>query len=125
MAKIIIYEDEELDIIDRYARLNEHHEVHVRLIGSNFSSYVIDNLYDYYFERERIIRGIPKEEEEADVYFMDGLRGKCFEIIDGLPKERCFIVTGSVWVTEKAEERGYNLASEDLATIIDNIVGSN
>src|SRR3989344_7784685 len=95
MAKILVYEDSEEDIIIRYGDLTPKHELHVRGIpdvprvgvssdGEIYDIYEWDitNLKAAGFNPENIINsyGDPSK-ENADIYFVDGLRGKGLSIL--------------------------------------------
>ena len=57
-------------------------------------------------------------QESADVYFLDGLRGHCLEIIEKLPKEKAFINTDSNSIIQEAKQRGYNVVEESVEDIV-------
>ena len=135
MAKIMIYEDETEDLVNRYSKLTKNHDVHVCIVGSMSNAlketWLKDKLQESGFNMSKV-KGVayanrignPNWESEyveippSDVYFTDGLSGGCFDILKRLPKEKAYLLTTSEDIEEKAIEKGYQLASGDLEEII-------
>ena len=114
MVKIVVIEDDEEDIVRRYGSLTSNHDVHLRLeglLGSDFarsSNYLLAHFGKNGFSPENIQRAdINAPIEQADVYFLDGLRGRCFSWLENLPRNRTFIYSDSSAVKNVAKERGY------------------
>jgi len=116
MAKIVIYEDERTDLVNRYASLLKQHEVWAFLLedaGSRESrtpsqfETTVRLLEAEGFDRARIQGELPILHPEADAYFLDGLNGQCLGILPYLPKERTYINSGSAWVRNEVMKMGY------------------
>lgn len=124
MAKILVYEDNENDLIERYASLTAKHDVYVRhtSVGFGFGWYHEgfrkhgfnpDNLQDGY--------GNPSE-ESADVYFLDGLNGICFYLLRDLPRDKSFVNSDSSSIIKQAKEQGFNVVeTETVEEIVNRI----
>lgn len=134
MAKIIIYEDDQEDLIARYGRLNENHEVHVRAPnehGWDFKEWPGEDymhLVKAGFREEnfRFNYGDPGS-ENADVYFVDGLDGDWYKIIQQLPRDKTFLYSGDLGIRLRAKEMGVTLVTLatgplSLEDIIDQVV---
>ena len=123
MAKVLIYEDGEDDLIARYASLTTQHDVHVRhnRVGPMFWDH--ERFREFGFNPENFQNGYgnPKS-ESADVYFLDGLNGHCFYILPDLPKERIFVNSSSEMVNQEAKKRGFNVVgNESVDAIVERI----
>ncbi len=126
MAKIVIYEDSENDLISRYAGLTKNHDVYVR--HERRGNFGPSSLRWDYGDKRFKINGFNTDnfqngygdpsQESADVYFLDGLRGFCLEIIEKLPKERAFINTDSSSIIQEAKQRGYNVVEGSVKDIV-------
>jgi hypothetical protein len=105
MAKIMIYEDSAVDLIDRYVSLTRDHEVHAIYRG-RLPGYVRDSL-----EVEGFKVGEYKDpsQESADVFFLDGMRGACFSILEKLPRDRSFLKTHDSGLEMEALKQGYQV----------------
>lgn len=127
MGTVVIYEDSPLDLESRYAALAREHEVYAFLVDDprvgprteilwNAS---LEALARAGFTRENIVRGLPETHPTADVYFVDGMYGRCFDILQQLPKERTYVNSGSVPVLERAEREGYQIvwSKDDIPEI--------
>mgnify|MGYP001591684168 CR=1 FL=1 len=107
MVKVVIYEDSEDDLIQRYGSLVRDHEVHVR-IKKPTSIFPVDRakIIKAGFVESRIIEDwfTPIQ---GDVYFLDGLNGDCLPILERLPRGNSFLNTGTVYLEEEARKRGH------------------
>ena len=123
MVKIIIYEDGDEDLIDRYSHLTKEYDIHVRYTSTAFWN--IERFRRNGFNPDNFIDiGEISEKEDADIYFLDGLGGHCFNVIKfkNLPKERVFINTNSKYVNENAKRMGFNIVGnrrvEDIVKLV-------
>jgi hypothetical protein len=117
MAKIMIYEDSRNSLIERYASLNSEHDVNVRIKGNLLWENLelekekygkIIDLSEAGFDHNKILPLTPKfQEEDADIYFVDGLDGDCFNLLERLPKDKTFLNTGDGYLEREAIKRGY------------------
>jgi len=133
-AKIIVYEDNEQDLITRYSCLTERpdrYDVHIRhplkpimptsaqageWNPKKFSKHGFnpDNFQEGYWLREG---------ETADVYFLDGLGGYCFTLLEeGLPRDRTFIYSGDDNIIDQARREGYNVVDDSVDKIVATIL---
>ena len=127
MAKVLIYEDGEDDLIARYASLTTQHDVHVRHNKTGPMFWVHERFSEFGFNPENFQNGYgnPKE-ESADVYFVDGLKGYCFEILKNLPRDRAFINTDSPSIVDEAKQKDFNVVgNESVDVIVERIIGRN
>ena|SRR3989338_1729820 len=119
MAKIVIYEDGESDLISRYSRLTAEHEIHVRHsprgeFGPSSLKWDYSTFKKRGFDTSKFQNGYgTPSEEAADLFFVDGLNGYCFEIVEQLPRERTFINSDSATIHKLAKERGFNFLGEN------------
>ena len=104
MAKIAICEDSTFDIVNKYGFLcRSAHDVHIYWYDARILDPMKGALYSQGFKDDNMHDGVFSAEmfseiSSADLIFMDGLKGNCFEIIDGIPKSeryKIFVVTGS------------------------------
>lgn len=124
MAKIVIYEDGESDLINRYSCLTAQHDVHVRHNPRDPMYWVSERFKEWGFNPNNFQNGYgnPKE-ESADVYFLDGLVGHCFVLLADLPKDRAFVNSDSRSINEEAVKRGYNVVgNESVEAIVARVV---
>ncbi|HLD77420.1 MAG TPA: hypothetical protein VJB16_00180 [archaeon] len=110
--KIVIYPDSVQCLLERYTRLTDEQEVHVRGLGvpGDYAScrQHWERLEAAGFRRELFQEGIgDPSSERADRYYVDGLQGRCFAILDQLPKEKCILVTDDFHIADRGRERGY------------------
>jgi len=114
MAKVVIFEDSIGLAIERYKRLVKDHDVHVfMLIDRKDFDADLSLLIWNGFKETQVYPGILDEEiMDADVYFVDGLEGKCFDLLPRLPKEKTYLVTMNENYEERAVSEGYNVALE-------------
>ena|SRR3989344_946745 len=132
MAKVLIYEDGEDDLIARYASLTSQHDVHVRHdprgdFGPSSLKWENERFRKHGFNPDYFQNGYgnPKE-ESADVYFVDGLKGYCFEILKNLPRDRAFINTDSPSIVDEAKQKDFNVVgNESVDVIVERIIGRN
>ncbi|MBS3072685.1 hypothetical protein J4477_02540 [Candidatus Pacearchaeota archaeon] len=124
MSKVVIYEDSEEDLISRYGVLTKDHDVHVRhdprgSFGPSSLRWDHESFKEYGFNPDNFMDGfgVPQD-ENADVYFLDGLNSYCFEILDHLPKEKSFINTDSFSIEDEARKRGFNLVTQSVENIV-------
>ncbi len=139
MAKIMIYEDSDRDLIYRYSKLNKNHNVSVCIVGpiadfmkEKYSS-IPKKLEKKGFNLSQItgtryanrIGNSVWESEyveipEADVYFLDGLGGDCLDLLERLPKDKSYLYTGDEEIELEAKRKGYQLVrtKKDLEEII-------
>jgi hypothetical protein len=116
MAKIMIYEDNESDLINRYSGLTSKHDVHVRAGKKLWDELVYlrreretdldDELKAAGFDINKICE-LSDKIEEADIYFTDGLSGGCFYWLGKLSAEKIFLNTDNSGIELKAKEKGY------------------
>jgi len=122
MAKIMIYEDSDMDLIGRYADLNKKHDVSVCLVDYNKNSPLFNSLKGYGFDLNKITYAKRvldiKEIPQADVYFTDGLGWDVLNLLNKLPKNKTYLLTADEDLQKKAKEKGYKLATGDLEKII-------
>ncbi|MBS3122623.1 hypothetical protein J4434_07110 [Candidatus Woesearchaeota archaeon] len=125
MAKILIYEDNESDLIERYASLTGNHNVHVRHTpsGGFGDGWYHERFRKYGFNPDNFQDGYGNpSEESADVYFLDGLNGICFYFLRDLPRDRAFVNSDSTSITKQAKEQGFNVVEEETVDeIVDRI----
>src|SRR3972149_4534423 len=118
MAKILVYEDGENDLINRYSRLTAKHDVHVRHdprgdFGPSSLRWNHEEFRKHGFNPDNFQNGCGNPlEESADVYFLDGLKGYCLELLKNLPRDRAFINTDSQSIIDEAMQKGFNVVSE-------------
>ena len=124
MAKILVYEDNVDDLISRYSCLTSGHDVHVRWDSFRLGEFTYEALERVGFKRENITqyRDNP-EEETADVFFLDGLKGMCINIIKHrhLPRDKTFIYSDDFGLTDAAKQAGYNIVEEPIKQIIERV----
>ena len=126
MAKIIIYEDDERDLIDRYSKLTKEHDVHIRFTQLEEDEIGYRLLERSGFKRENYMNGYGNPQtENADVYFVDGLKGYCFNILEQLPKDKAFLNSDSGWILKQAQEKGLNIVTRSLDAIISEVLSKN
>jgi len=112
MAKVMIYEDGFGDLISRYRRLVKDHDVHVRHCPDmDMSPFLLKELTeDYGFNGDNIVRGFGDPgSENADIYFVDGLKGRCFDILELLPKDRAYLNSDDTTLVSRVRERGFQV----------------
>jgi hypothetical protein len=131
MAKVVIFEDSKNSLYDRYAHLTNDHDVHVFYCDDfDYFSFVDESLDKMNknlfkndglkgFERDKIHQSHSQIPDDADVYFLDGLNGRCFDILPNLPSVKSYLVTGETRIEIQAKERGYHVAREaDIERIV-------
>ncbi|MBU0466119.1 MAG: hypothetical protein KJ718_06375 [Nanoarchaeota archaeon] len=112
MAKVIIYEDEEKSVCRRYKGLLEGHDVHLRLCWLGRAD--LHFLMEQGFPEQNIRNEFgDSRQEKADVYFVDGLDGECFDILPKLPKKCSFLHSGNERIRDEARRQGYQVLEED------------
>jgi hypothetical protein len=112
MAKIVIFEGGSFDTCFRYGFLVPNHDVHVYMLTRYFNTERA-HLVQNGFEKSQIYPVGPKEEIiSADIYFLDGLEGKCLDFFPSLPKGKAFLVSGGLEIEAKVSHAGYQVASE-------------
>ncbi|MBT7902692.1 hypothetical protein HN587_02440 [Candidatus Woesearchaeota archaeon] len=122
MAKVVVFEDGSLDVCDRYSQLVPKHEVHIYMLASFFEGAKFGMVEKGGFDPEQIYPKIPDEIMPADVYFLDGLAGKCLEIFPRLPHDRSFLVSSNPAIQEEVKNAGYQLATQyDVCNIADRL----
>lgn len=130
MAKIIIYEDNLRDAMLRYHRLTPQHEVHIRYLGGGPKlqfDFDCEKLSKSGFNPDNIKAeyGTPKK-ESADIYFLDGTLGHCFNIIKNLPRSQAFINSSDPSIIREAKEKGFNvLEGESVEAIVERLIKEN
>lgn len=117
MTEIVIFEDDIDDLILRYMGLVKPHDVHVFLLEGKDSDFSFESDQEYLeecgFQKSQIYQGPPREEIiPADVYFLDGLNRRCFEILEKLPPEKAFLVTGNYLIKEEAKQKNFQVVTE-------------
>lgn len=118
MAKIIVYEDEYMDLIDRYSHLTNGHDIHVRHPNGHPEFERPERYRKHGFNPDNFRSfGYDDPKEEADIYFLDGLRGLCFQFATKLPKDRTFIYSSSEEVNSEAKRIGLGVV--DLRRVED------
>ena len=109
MAKIVVYEDGYMDLIDRYAHLTKEHDIHVRHPTHHIEFERPERYRQHGFNPDNFKAfGNPKE-DDADLYFLDGLRGLCFQFATELPKDKTFIYSDSREIEDEARKIGLNV----------------
>jgi len=108
MAKVMIYEDDVDGALGRYEDLIGKHEVHIRLDG--LGDKAVRDLVSFGFPEGNIRDelGDPSQ-ESADVYFVDGLNGKCFDVLSKLPRDNSFLNSSNRDYQERAKREGYQI----------------
>lgn len=114
MARILIFEDSENDLARRYSQLATQHDVHVRYrpeTGGRTVEAATAYLVRAGFNAEHIRPLTDLTDIDGfDLYLLDGLVGRCFEIIDThLPREKAYIHTSSEHIMDQAQANGYQL----------------
>ena len=110
MARVMIYEDSKEDLIERYEDLPRLHDVSVRSLDNRDWSVDEAPFRKAGFDLSKIRDYDPTEEiVGADIYFVDGLNGICFNILPRLPRERTFLNTGHHSIRESAKKQGYQI----------------
>jgi hypothetical protein len=117
MAKVMVFEDAQVDLIKRYGGLSSEHEVHVQWYGDELDDSEIERLAREGFEPEKIyqshpsIRSWKSDPPKADVYFVDGLRsgGLGLLLMRTLPKERTFLNSDHRGTIEDVLAEGYQV----------------
>lgn len=112
MSIVGIFEDNPYDAIRRYKSLvNEGHEVHVcildfpevlqniKVMRETFQQQNF-NPKEVYFDANNMPRN-------ADIYFCDGLMGRCFSVARSFGKDRTVINSGDPSLMREAREAGY------------------
>jgi hypothetical protein len=129
MARVVIYDDDPTDVNIRYSELIPEHDLSIFLLDNaalkkddheRIFQMGMEDLPEAGFRRDQIHRGLPDNHPEADVYFVDGLYGKCFDILSQLPRERSYIVTGSIDVVKQAQREKLNIVwnNGDISDIV-------
>jgi len=133
MAKIVIFEDNRSDFNFRYGELIGQHEVIVYALGI-FSveherymqnartafeqgKYTRKQYDDLLNAKKHIHLGIPKEIPEADFYFTDGLDGECFSLLNRLPRDRSYLLSGDPNIREAAISSNFNTIEDVLEVL--------
>jgi hypothetical protein len=133
--KIVIFEDDSGDFNRRYGAATRGHDVtayatgyfemeeieHREDIKSMLEEGIInkDEFDEMSEDSKKIYLGIPQEIPDADFYFTDGLNGDCFSILEKLPKDRSYLVSGDSGLREEAISLGYQTAHEfDIESIV-------
>jgi len=112
MAKVVIFEDGSLETCIRYGSLVADHDVHVYMLTHYFKG-ARSQLVEKGFEESQIYPELPEGEiMPADIYFLDGLEGKCLEIFPRLPKEKAFLVSGNSRIVGRVQRAGFQVTSE-------------
>lgn len=118
MAKVIVYEDSFDDWRKRYGSVSKNHDLHLVAVAIPHLKSEIEFLRSkdsqwlkteagYNLNPDNITEfRNPHTPEQADIYFVDGLRGDCFEIMDLLPKDRTFLYTDDSSIQDAAREQG-------------------
>jgi len=52
-------------------------------------------------------RGLELSDEVFDLYYFDGLQGRCFALMALLPRHKCVVKSGSSEIVERALKDGY------------------
>ncbi len=118
MAKVIVYEDNFSDWHRRYGPVSKDHDLHlvavaiphlkseIEFLRSEDSQWLKEEQgYNLNPDNVQEFRN-PHVPEKADIYFVDGLDGFCFEIMDLLPKDRTFLYTEDSRVQDAARQQG-------------------
>jgi len=116
MAKILIYEDSAQDICSRYGALLREHDVSIRYMKKgarryqfNFTTFEEPILDEAGFKDVRLIDSRSRiPEEEADVFFCDGLEGRFQNVLDKLPRSRAFLHSSNPEYMMEAEQQGFS-----------------
>lgn len=119
MAKVLIYEDSELDAVNRYGRLTVDHDVHLRIQPLLFGEPDMRALEKAGFNPENIKKGFGDiGQATADVYFVDGLEGQYKRIMEQLPLEKAFLNSGSPSLVKATKEQGFQVLEGTLEEAI-------
>ena len=111
MARICIVEDSLDAAKRRYGFLAKTlHEVHVVFDNTEVNSRYVDILWPAAgFDLNRVRYGLEGNFPDADLYFVDGLKGDCFRIIDKVGKDRAYINSSDFQILARAEDEGYKV----------------
>jgi len=109
MAKVMVFEDNETDLVMRYYRLTRNHDVHVRfdIPRRSRESVLLAELASRGFQAKKL--DWDEEPEQADIYFVDGLDGHFFNILEKLPKDRAFLNSNNPYLMDDARAEGYQV----------------
>lgn len=122
MAKIAIYEDDVEDIISRYSKLNDEHNISLRIEQGmrELRNRDLELLGDYGFSISDIKEYSEEElrngEMDTDIYFIGGLRGDWFNVARYLPIGKVIVNSGDSMVREQAEKKGYKTLEGESVT---------
>ena len=117
MTRIGIIEDLEIDANSRYGHLNESlHQIHLLMLGilpetREDSNYLLESQGK--FDLGRIYYALEDLPQDLDIYFCDGLCGKCFLMADKIGKLRTIIRTSNISLHAQAKRDGYRILSVD------------
>lgn len=124
MTKVIIYEDNAYDLVGKYFGLSkEKYDIHVRFGFMNHPGNVgvLELLASKGFNNVKDL-DFDSAFEEADVYFVDGLKGYCFEVLRQLPRERSFLFSGDSDLVNEAKKQGYQTIEHTLERTLDKLL---
>lgn len=120
MAKIGIIEDSREDAKTRYGFLNKtSHEIHLVMLDPFPEKRELRTwLIDRGFNPERIYFNLEEIPTHLDLYFCDGLNGKCFTLAEVLDKNRVFINTSDSCLKEAVRERGLKVLDGSAMDVV-------
>src|SRR3989344_7887486 len=130
--KIAIFEDGWDDLIDRYSPISGKEFRLIIYYASGISlttKYLNADLRLKGFENFTLKSGLPSNEEipKADLYFLDGLRGDCFGLLEALPKKRSFVYTNNPVIRDELLSQGQRVLESysDLEKVMDEFSSAN
>lgn len=125
MVNVMIYEDSVEDLIERYVSLISNHNVFVWI--KEFSQ---SRLCDFYkesiakagFRAENVKEDVECDwfanPPQAEVYFIDGLKNKCFDLLSKLPANRTYLNTDNEHLQAEARKQGFQVLEGGLEEAI-------
>lgn len=122
MAKITIYEDCATDLVERYGNLTEEHNTTIFLLPNPYIQIhnPLERTKKFFeirgFKPTTLHTELPTIHPQADLYFLDGLRGRCIEIATDLPQNRTYINSTDPRINEQAQKKGYKTVTQQTIT---------
>ncbi len=116
MAKIIVFEDDMLDLRKRYEYFLEEHTVDVSWQGTKDQYDLFMNLW----ERQQnipsftFIEPINLASLVADFYCSDGLDGRYNQILQYFPIEKCYVQSDNPQIEQDAKVKGFHIGYPPL-----------
>lgn len=112
MVDVCVYEDSLYDLERRYWKVAKRAYVFVAMFNQVIGNepQLLQNNWGMVKFGEEVFDWVPK----ADLYFTDGLHGRCFSLLDKLPNDKAYLVTRDPILRKEGIRRKFLFAMDNL-----------